>query len=231
MEKAKFRGPTQPKRKQIFSAYLVLPFFQVKQNQFSTARLPSQICSSKVWSPNSAKFTQVISSTSFLSSIESSIHCILHQYASWLLVVVVMAWCGTLLRWFGAESTSVTFFSPMSEFSLFLSVSVGKMHLYICVWYVCMSVWGVEIDAVYLWNCRLEFPIQYWELEIIVSSMAARKPGLIALFDVDGTLTAPRKVWMLSRQLHFDSYCIDSRIHGCVTMLNYRWYGVHVHLN
>lgn len=26
------------------------------------------------------------------------------------------------------------------------------------------------------------------------SVMAARKPGLIALFDVDGTLTAPRKV-------------------------------------
>lgn len=25
--------------------------------------------------------------------------------------------------------------------------------------------------------------------------MAARKPGVIALFDVDGTLTAPRKVY------------------------------------
>lgn len=27
--------------------------------------------------------------------------------------------------------------------------------------------------------------------------MAIRKPGLIALFDVDGTLTAPRKVFNL----------------------------------
>ena len=27
--------------------------------------------------------------------------------------------------------------------------------------------------------------------------MAAMKPGVIALFDVDGTLTAPRKVWFL----------------------------------
>lgn len=29
--------------------------------------------------------------------------------------------------------------------------------------------------------------------------MAARRPGLIALFDVDGTLTAPRKVSVSSR--------------------------------
>lgn len=29
--------------------------------------------------------------------------------------------------------------------------------------------------------------------------MAALKPGVIALFDVDGTLTAPRKVSVFSR--------------------------------
>jgi len=32
-----------------------------------------------------------------------------------------------------------------------------------------------------------------WQKNIL-SGMAIRKPGLIALFDVDGTLTAPRKV-------------------------------------
>lgn len=32
-----------------------------------------------------------------------------------------------------------------------------------------------------------------WQKNIL-SRMALRKPGLIALFDVDGTLTAPRKV-------------------------------------
>lgn len=30
--------------------------------------------------------------------------------------------------------------------------------------------------------------------KIHLSAMAVRKPGVIALFDVDGTLTAPRKV-------------------------------------
>lgn len=30
--------------------------------------------------------------------------------------------------------------------------------------------------------------------ENILSLMAVRRPGVIALFDVDGTLTAPRKV-------------------------------------
>lgn len=31
--------------------------------------------------------------------------------------------------------------------------------------------------------------------------MAAKKPGLIALFDVDGTLTAPRKVFIFTFML------------------------------
>ena len=30
-----------------------------------------------------------------------------------------------------------------------------------------------------------------------LSAIAVRKPGVIALFDVDGTLTAPRKVLIL----------------------------------
>lgn len=33
--------------------------------------------------------------------------------------------------------------------------------------------------------------------------MAGRKPGVIALFDVDGTLTAPRKVKTASDLLNF----------------------------
>ena len=38
--------------------------------------------------------------------------------------------------------------------------------------------------------------------------MAARKAGLIALFDVDGTLTAPRKVWIFCFDLiNVMSFC------------------------
>lgn len=35
--------------------------------------------------------------------------------------------------------------------------------------------------------------------------MAALKPGVIALFDVDGTLTAPRKVFYFSGDNHYDT--------------------------
>lgn len=41
------------------------------------------------------------------------------------------------------------------------------------------------------------FLILAWQ-ERISTAMAVRKPGLIALFDVDGTLTAPRKVTVFS---------------------------------
>ncbi|KAJ4954640.1 hypothetical protein NE237_011423 [Protea cynaroides] len=42
-------------------------------------------------------------------------------------------------------------------------------------------------------TCRF-FCILVTDLQNFLTTMAGRKPGLIALFDVDGTLTAPRKV-------------------------------------
>lgn len=53
-----------------------------------------------------------------------------------------------------------------------------------------------------------------WQQNIL-SGMAIRKPGLIALFDVDGTLTAPRKVPIFFS----DSFCLLILFHCIVFMI------------
>lgn len=52
----------------------------------------------------------------------------------------------------------------------------------------------------------------------ILSEMAIRKPGLIALFDVDGTLTAPRKVPIFFS----DSFCLLILFHCIVYIIMVR---------
>jgi hypothetical protein len=53
-----------------------------------------------------------------------------------------------------------------------------------------------------------------WQKNIL-SGMAIRKPGLIALFDMDGTLTAPRKVPIFFS----DSFCLSILFHCFVFMI------------
>lgn len=43
-------------------------------------------------------------------------------------------------------------------------------------------------------HCNIVVDLVWQKKKIHLSAMAVRKPGVIALFDVDGTLTAPRKV-------------------------------------
>lgn len=75
-----------------------------------------------------------------------------------------------------------------------------------CYWIGDPSIQRFLLDflPVFVCSCWVCFIRLMNSLQFPRSTMAERKNGMIALFDVDGTLTAPRKVYFLLRRIKLD---------------------------